>query len=239
MVHVCPLKHELQLINYEANYGCNGCKEPGFGPRYRCELCNYDLHKECMFTNDTCRHDFFRDATFVFMEHPPISPPTITCFLCNACRKPINGFFYHCKDKNLDLHPCCRGLRAELVVDDTTFRLCDEVYSDCLWCNKRKPNDAIFSDGWSYVSECNSYHLHVYCAVEMELQCLNRTVSSDRLLALKKLVQTPGLTYRGNGTTTRRLVRVIRILTRGGLSLFLGDPLSAFDFAVEVYDLMQ
>lgn len=93
MVHVCPLKHELQLINYEANYGCNGCKEPGFGPRYRCELCNYDLHKECMFTNDTCRHDFFRDATFVFMEHPPISPPTITCFLCNACRKPIMASF--------------------------------------------------------------------------------------------------------------------------------------------------
>jgi hypothetical protein len=44
-------EHELELKNYQKPYKCDGCKAHGYGSRYRCELCDFDLHEECMFTS--------------------------------------------------------------------------------------------------------------------------------------------------------------------------------------------
>ena len=72
----CPKKHELKL-NDNPNkkcYICNGCKEYGSnGMRYRCEDCNYDLHKDCMFSKPTTTHGIFKDFVFKFYEQPPPS----------------------------------------------------------------------------------------------------------------------------------------------------------------------
>lgn len=51
--HFSHPEQELKLSNYQKPYRCDGCKEQGYGSRYRCELCNFDLHKECMFPSVT------------------------------------------------------------------------------------------------------------------------------------------------------------------------------------------
>ncbi|KAA8539452.1 hypothetical protein F0562_026144 [Nyssa sinensis] len=38
-------QHELELQSDNKRFTCDGCKEQGFGPRHRCERCDYDLHK--------------------------------------------------------------------------------------------------------------------------------------------------------------------------------------------------
>ncbi|KAI9156266.1 hypothetical protein LWI28_003250 [Acer negundo] len=52
--------HELELKSYTKSYTCDGCKEFGFGSRFRCEQCNFDLHKECTHADQTTRHEFFK-----------------------------------------------------------------------------------------------------------------------------------------------------------------------------------
>ncbi|RVW87068.1 hypothetical protein CK203_048329 [Vitis vinifera] len=42
-------EHPLELKNQKKPYNYDGCKEPGFRSRYRCEVCDFDLHKDCMF----------------------------------------------------------------------------------------------------------------------------------------------------------------------------------------------
>uniref|UniRef100_A0A2N9FQ28 Phorbol-ester/DAG-type domain-containing protein n=1 Tax=Fagus sylvatica TaxID=28930 RepID=A0A2N9FQ28_FAGSY len=69
--HTSHPEHELELKNYRKPYTCDGCKGHGFGKRYRCEQCDYDLHEDCMFTTPTTSHKFFRNSTFKFYEQPP------------------------------------------------------------------------------------------------------------------------------------------------------------------------
>uniref|UniRef100_A0A5B7BVG5 Phorbol-ester/DAG-type domain-containing protein n=1 Tax=Davidia involucrata TaxID=16924 RepID=A0A5B7BVG5_DAVIN len=66
MIHASHPEHELELKNYEKPYKCDGCKEQGFGSRYRCEVCNYDLHEDCMQNDPTTSHKFFKGCTFKF-----------------------------------------------------------------------------------------------------------------------------------------------------------------------------
>ncbi|KAK3223701.1 hypothetical protein Dsin_010726 [Dipteronia sinensis] len=63
--------HFPMLKNYKKPYICDGCKEPGIGSRYRCEDCDYDLHKHYMFYKSYARHDFFPDCAFKFRKRPP------------------------------------------------------------------------------------------------------------------------------------------------------------------------
>ncbi|KAK0592014.1 hypothetical protein LWI29_011900 [Acer saccharum] len=60
--------HELQLKSDDNFYGCKGCKELGFGLKFRCEQCNFDLHKDCALANQTTSHDFFKNSTYRFLS---------------------------------------------------------------------------------------------------------------------------------------------------------------------------
>ncbi|KAL9668315.1 hypothetical protein QQ045_002695 [Rhodiola kirilowii] len=37
-------QHKLKLETSQAPFRCDGCKEMGLGSRYKCNLCDYDLH---------------------------------------------------------------------------------------------------------------------------------------------------------------------------------------------------
>ncbi|KAK9186855.1 hypothetical protein WN944_018244 [Citrus x changshan-huyou] len=45
--------HELHLKNYKTLFECNGCKTKGFGLMYRCELCSFNLHTDCILATST------------------------------------------------------------------------------------------------------------------------------------------------------------------------------------------
>ncbi|GFY82184.1 hypothetical protein Acr_02g0004240 [Actinidia rufa] len=160
-------EHEFKLESYNKRFTCAGCKKQGFGSRYKCEHCSYELHPECKCRKPTVTHDFFPGSVFEFLEQPHILG---SCGrICDACGKDIHGFVYHCRANDWDLHPCCSKLEKELRIDDTDFILCDKVTSKCMWCkNKKLCGTTSHVPGWSYVSGCGKYHFHVCCVAKME-----------------------------------------------------------------------
>ncbi len=221
--HISHPEHELELKNYKKRYTCDGCKGDGFGKRYRCEQCNYDLHEDCMFTTPTTSHKFFRNSTFKFYEqHPRDGIETY----CDACGKRVKGFVYHCPKTDKDLHPCCRNLKDKLEIDGVKFRL-RETVSKCSWCNQKKIKDSWSKiKGWSYVSECNTYNFHVYCAMEMVVEgWKDGTANDNDCLALENLdlrsIQCHSNRNRGRGN---KYLRIVKIFLKTIISILLGDP---------------
>jgi hypothetical protein len=223
-------EHELELKNYQKPYKCDGCKEHGYGLRYRCELCNFDLHKECMFTFPETHHEFFKGSTFKFYNQSPGKCCMRNCDncrrYCDACGKAINGFVYHCEAKGLDLHPCCRNLKNKICIDGEKFWLSDKVSNKCIWCKKKKlPNSAKGIPGLSYVSKSENYHFHVYCAMEMVLESWNNMPKDDNIcLALENLELPLQRNSSGSSGKGRKYLRIVKMVLRTIVTILLGDP---------------
>ncbi|KGN51305.1 uncharacterized protein LOC105435688 [Cucumis sativus] len=231
------LKHELELKEYLKPYTCDGCKEIGFGPRYRCEKCNFDLHKACMFPQDSpIFHEFFPQSAFEFFKTPPRACCDDCKKFCDACTKPINGFMYHCKKVKveLDLHPCCRNLNRNYKIEDVEFNLYKKVKGKCMWCKKRTINPHGQTNGWSYISECGEYHVHVACVIEMALEEWHKNggnwinannANQDQQLALQKLnLKAIKARGRGKGGKGNKYWRILKVFIGTIVSIVLGDP---------------
>ncbi|KAL5733243.1 hypothetical protein ACOSQ2_032935 [Xanthoceras sorbifolium] len=231
-IHASHPEHNLEPKRYKKPYTCDGCKEPGIGSRHRCEECDYDLHKHCMFYKSTgARHDFFTNSNFQFLFRPPGDRERY----CDGCGKPVRGFVYHCKEKGWDLHPCCMNLPNKLKVDDVKFRLHDKVLKKCFWCNRRRLEGSVSGiRGWSYVSKCDKYHFHVNCATEMAHEGWrnesynnnNNNNDSDSLaLALENLeLPIQGRLRRDGGGRGSKVTRIVKMFFTAFVGILLGDP---------------
>ncbi|XAR66286.1 Protein kinase C [Bertholletia excelsa] len=167
-------EHKLELQRYKERFTCHGCWESGIGARYRCKDCDYKLHKNCRFPKPTTSHCILPKLTFDFSDQPPTSRR-----VCDACANDIYGYYYHCRERDLDLHPCCSKLRPKLCISGMEFQLNEKTSSKCLWCKKKKRNGSDIS-GWSYISLSDKYRrFHVYCIVEMALEARKNSPSSD------------------------------------------------------------
>jgi len=114
--------HDLVLGSAEEPYQCDGCKEVGFGPCFKCEQCNFNLHEECAMPEPSAFHPFFSKCDFRFYENAPGSSDRF----CDACGKDVRGFVYQCSHEN-DLHPCCMKLQRTLIGDGVKLHLSDKV----------------------------------------------------------------------------------------------------------------
>ncbi|XP_022133591.1 uncharacterized protein LOC111006130 [Momordica charantia] len=211
-------------------YTCYGCKEVGFGPHYQCENYYFDLHKECKFPETwPISHQFFPNSTFNFFRIPPKACHDDCRRLCDACRKPINGFVYHCQNQDLDLHPCCRNLNKNYKIKDVEFNLHKEVRGKCLWCNRKSINGGTHNDnGWSYISECGKYHVHVACIAQMALEeshksqedcAIDDVTAQNQEQALALLLKRVNLESvqargRGDGRTGTKFWRILKGFVR-------------------------
>ncbi|KAF9599335.1 hypothetical protein IFM89_036633 [Coptis chinensis] len=156
--------HNLILEHDKTPYKCDGCKEPGWGPRYRCEECNYDLHMDCALASGSLSHSFYENCTFEFLE----SAPSRCDRFCDACTRDIQGFVYHCHKTGYDLHPCCANLPYILQGDGLELHLNENISSKCVKCRRTKLWGKI--KGWSYRSTDKEYHIHVACVKDMVVE---------------------------------------------------------------------
>ncbi|KAF8397497.1 hypothetical protein HHK36_016414 [Tetracentron sinense] len=208
--HSSHPEHLLTLVHCETPYKCDGCKERGFGLRYRCEACNFDLHKDCIFSTPTTSHAFYKKCSFKFFDHPPGERTR----WCDACGRSIQGFVYHCeKGRNLqrccktgrDLHPCCHNLPSKIEVNGVKCYLREKVSSKCVWCGKKKHRNDV--PGWSYLSTSKDYHFHVSCVTDMLVQnwekghLYPRNAVSENSLALENRIPNLQLTAQANTST--------------------------------------
>lgn len=151
-------EHNLTQQKIKTAYKCDGCKEPGWGTRYRCEDCNYDLHRDCALPSATLSHSFYKHCTFKFLERGSDNR------FCDACGKDVLGFVYHCYKTGHDLHPCCASLPHTLQADGVELHLRESISEKCGKCFNKKLWGNV--RGWSYRSKNKEYHFHVSCVKE-------------------------------------------------------------------------
>jgi hypothetical protein len=157
--------HILVLESAEEPYQCDGCKEVGFGPCFKCEQCNFNLHEECAMPEPSAFHPFFRKCNFRFYENAP----GYRARYCDACGKDVRGFVYQClHEKAHDLHPCCMKLQRTLIGDGVKLHLSDKVSTRCLKCGSKEISKGF--RGWSYESSCGQYCYHVACVKNLVLE---------------------------------------------------------------------
>ena len=117
IAHFSHPQHTLKFEHTEFPFKCDGCKEIGIGSRYRCAICDFDLHTHCALPSPAISHPFYPKCSFQFLPRPPGNTPR----LCNACEKDVTGFVYHCNSCGFDLHPCCAKL--PMTINDREVKL--------------------------------------------------------------------------------------------------------------------
>ncbi|XBI04653.1 hypothetical protein VPH35_132908 [Triticum aestivum] len=103
--HPAHPEHKLTLETPERRkFTCDGCHKKGGGERYRCQSCNFNLHKQCALREGTkIVHPSLKNITIKLRFQVPRSEGAR--LVCDACRGTVRGFHYH--SSKLCLHPCC------------------------------------------------------------------------------------------------------------------------------------
>ncbi|KAM0842134.1 hypothetical protein ACQ4PT_058536 [Festuca glaucescens] len=92
-------------------YRCNGCGCPGLGSRYRCDVCNFDLHEFCATCPPTTTLSFYGQHPLTLEREVFVDDP----HTCDLCDRPIQGMHYSCRPCDFDVHPVCSQLPAATV----------------------------------------------------------------------------------------------------------------------------
>lgn len=220
ITHFSHPQHKLRFEYKEFPFKCDGCKEIGIGSRYKCCICDYDLHMQCAIINsNTLFHPFYTKCSFQFMSIPPGN----IARYCNACEKDVKGFVYHCKSCGFDLHPCCAKLPAVMEEGEVKLYLCSKVSSACHGCGRK-------GGSWSYRSKCKSYNMHVACVREMLVEnwhCLymeNRKVERDIRCLENTLYAAHNSRRRGSKGKVKKCCQIAGFAVQFVISAVLGDP---------------
>lgn len=152
--------HPLQEIeNNILEYLCDGCKTPGISTRYRCNICDVDLH-ECCATSSP------RLASFMHPRHElslVVQTSKLNTFpighRCNFCGDEVEGLFYRCNICDFDIHPVCTQLPEYICYDQHFIHplkfeagpagLCSICYDVCT--------------SWRYRCGMCNFNIHLEC----------------------------------------------------------------------------
>lgn len=222
--HFSHPQHKLRFEYTEVPFKCDGCKEVGIGSRYRCGLCDYDLHMHCAIPSPSICHPFYTKCSFQFMSRPPGAGARY----CNACEKDITGFVYHCKACGFDLHPCCAKLPMVLDDGEVKLYLYRKVSAACHRCGRK-------GRSWTYRSTCKRYSLHVACVKEMLVEnwheiCFGRGGGGGASKKLETRIPTLKDTLYAHNHRNHSKGKVQKCCEMAGLALqfvisaVLGDP---------------
>ncbi|XP_010940196.2 protein VACUOLELESS GAMETOPHYTES-like [Elaeis guineensis] len=106
ITHFTHPKHPLVQTLIDRRFKCDGCKYPGSGLRYYCDIFDFVLHDRCA----TCP-----PALHIFAH--PLHPLTQVARtdpadprVCDLCREPVRRTSYRCVACGFDLHPLCAML---------------------------------------------------------------------------------------------------------------------------------
>ncbi|KAL5710877.1 hypothetical protein ACHQM5_021388 [Ranunculus cassubicifolius] len=224
-------EHILTLGNEKTQFKCDGCGEPGWGARYRCDDCNYDLHKECTLASKTMYHPFYKKRHFQLLEQGAQGR------YCDACGRDVLGFVYHCYETGYDLHPCCASLPlvlqgggVELHLRDTLSENCGKCRTKRLWGNVR---------GWSYRSSDKECHYHVSCVKDIFVEKWERGYFGEEgmnNLAIE-IANVPNLQVaRQNGRSSSRFnkcLKIAKLVLNLIISILTGDPVGLVTFCFQ------
>ncbi|KAL3743376.1 hypothetical protein ACJRO7_018643 [Eucalyptus globulus] len=123
---------------------CSGCERQICGPAYRCKVCcqRFTLDKCCAQLPCLKEHPFHPLHTLTLCKKSPYGD---TRALCDACKKTICGFVYHCDICQFDLDVVCASLTPSLKHEkhDGCLTFFEEINGQvpCNLCGKSCSNN--------------------------------------------------------------------------------------------------
>ncbi|XP_072977096.1 uncharacterized protein [Typha angustifolia] len=213
--------HKLKIEYTETPFCCDGCREAGIGLKYKCDECEFDLHKACALAPSSIAHTFYKKCDFRLYSNPP----GLLTRICDACGRDVLGFVYHCNKCGFDLHPCCANLPLRLDDGERSFYLCRKLSGSCHRCGTK-------GLGWSYKSDCKNYNLHVSCVKELVVESWRAMYANmDKNKVREIQARIPSLRgamqnhHRGRVLgKARRCCQIAATAVRIIISAILGDP---------------
>lgn len=172
--HSSHKQHVLSFVHLQSEYRCDGCQESGYGFRYRCGPCDFDMHESCAEAPNSTFHSCHPQHPLLLRDKP-VSPLRV----CDVCGGDVSGFVYDCRECDVDVHPSCAQLPQTLrhaLHPHHTLQLSHEVEAQaqaqappavrtCNVCG-----EGCTSPGhWSYRCELAAsgpcdFNLHIPCA---------------------------------------------------------------------------
>ncbi|KAL5710880.1 hypothetical protein ACHQM5_021391 [Ranunculus cassubicifolius] len=227
--HNHNLKPECDGIPFR----CDGCMEPGWGPRYRCDGCNYDLHQHCAVYTATIFHSMCKNNPFKFLQSGPDNKH------CNACGRDVLGFSYRCNDRDYDLHPSCANLPMTGVCDGVEIHLREShsVKAKCNICGNKESKSG--RRGWSYRSACKKYHFHVSCVIDVGIKNWEEEYFAGRRPGMELTVipslQLTAMNYgaSSSGGKINKYWRITKLVFKLIISTVIGDPITGITSLAE------
>ncbi|RWR72777.1 Cysteine/Histidine-rich C1 domain-containing protein [Cinnamomum micranthum f. kanehirae] len=219
ILHHSHPHHKLKIEYTETPFSCDGCMEAGIGLKYKCEECEFDLHKVCAMAPPVITHHFYKKCEFRFYT----TPPGPVARICDACGRDALGFIYHCKKCGFDLHPCCANLPQVLDDGERGLHLCMKLSSSCHRCGRK-------GLGWCYRSECKSYNLHVSCVKELLVeswQAMYLNVDKNKVREMQTKIPSLGRALDNHHHRKGKVKKCCQIAggaVRVVVSAILGDP---------------
>ncbi|KAK8542476.1 hypothetical protein V6N13_136951 [Hibiscus sabdariffa] len=155
--------HPLTEVWTNTEFLCKGCRTPGSGARYRCEVCDLDLHRYCA----SCPMELS-----CFMHQHSVK--LVGCkpdHVCDLCEDPVEGLFYRCELCDFSVHPICTQLpeyTRHVRHKDHPLRLEISVPIGCIVCKD-------MCSSWRYRCEVCNFHIHLHCTLA---PCVEETTMS-------------------------------------------------------------
>ncbi|KAH6769185.1 hypothetical protein C2S51_014521 [Perilla frutescens var. frutescens] len=153
--HLTHPTHPLHLLYIPKEFLCTGCDALGFGARYRCEICDFDLHEICATCPATA-------AAPLHPKHPLLLVNEAASHrACHICGDLVRGLFYTCRACNFDVHPLCTQLPLQVQLPlhpHHLLKLQPAAPAPCALCFKS-------CTSWRYRCDVCRLDLHVECAL--------------------------------------------------------------------------
>lgn len=94
-------QHPLYKLFKQFEFQCDGCNTLGYGMRYRCSDCDFDLHEQCATSPHLISSHLHPQHHLMLVNRPA------NLFTCSVCGNYANGLSYTCRPCDFDLHPLC------------------------------------------------------------------------------------------------------------------------------------
>ncbi|KAL3327394.1 hypothetical protein AABB24_035195 [Solanum stoloniferum] len=168
--HFTHKQHPIILHDDTINpkYLCEGCMTYGFGTRYHCHACTFNLHEDCAKCTRILSSFMHPHHPLRLVERDHLSGDRA----CNICCDLIEGLSYRCELCEFDVHPICTQLPETLnhiLHQLHPLRLLSSVEPGitCVVCRR-----ACNPSSWRYRCALCKFDIHIGC---VPIQCQNTT----------------------------------------------------------------
>ncbi|CAI9302724.1 unnamed protein product [Lactuca saligna] len=126
-IHHFTHQHPVQKLFMAFEFNCDGCKTRGYGVRYQCSACNFDLHEHCATAPHRLQSHVHPHHQIVLVNRPG------TSHFCDVCKGFTDGLSYTCQTCEFDVHTLCTQIPVATGVPKLKVNPCQQQQGVVQW----------------------------------------------------------------------------------------------------------